>query len=123
MTIAPLDSSRSPSKYDRLIAAAKGIPAATTIVVHPCDESSLRAVIEAADEGLIKPVLVGPSHRIKEIAAKHNLDIGGMEIVDAAHSEAAAARAVELIHAGQGEMLMRGSLHTCLLYTSDAADE
>ena len=28
------------------------------------------------------------------------------------HSEAAAAKAVELIHAGRGELLMKGSLHT-----------
>src|SRR5262249_2084587 len=34
------------------------------------------------------------------------------EIKDAAHSDDAAAKAVELIHAGQGELLMKGSLHT-----------
>ena len=35
------------SKYDRLIASAKSVPAAKTIVVHPCDESSLRGAVEA----------------------------------------------------------------------------
>ena len=39
------------SKYDRLIAAAKAIPPAGTLVVHPCDESSLRGVVEAAEVG------------------------------------------------------------------------
>ena len=33
-------------------------------------------------------------------------------IVDAAHSEAAAARGVALIRESKGEMLMKGSLHT-----------
>ena len=121
MSIAPLESTKPHAKYDRLIAAAKAIPAATTIVVHPCDESSLRGVIEASNAGIIKPVLVGPAQKIRETAAKHNLDISGMEIVDAPHSEAAAARAVELIHAGKGEMLMKGSLHTDELMRSVTA--
>ena len=34
------------------------------------------------------------------------------EIVDAPHSEAAAAKAVELIREAEGELLMKGSLHT-----------
>lgn len=37
------------SKYDRLIARAKQVPPATTIVVHPCDETSLRGPVEAAE--------------------------------------------------------------------------
>ena len=121
MTAASLDSSRSPTNYDRLIAAATAVPAAATIVVHPCDESSLRGVIEATKTGIIKPTLVGPAQKIRETAAKHNLGISGMEIVDAPHSEAAAAQAVELIHAGKGEMLMKGSLHTDELMRSVTA--
>ena len=41
------------SKYDRLIAEAKQVAAARAIVVHPCDESSLRGAVEAAKIGLI----------------------------------------------------------------------
>ena len=48
------------SKYDRLIARAKQVPPATTIIVHPCDETSLRGAVEAAEAGIIKPILVGP---------------------------------------------------------------
>ena len=57
--------------------------------MHPCDESSLRGVIEAAEAGIIKPILVGPASKIKAVAAQHKLDIGDFEIVDAPHSEAA----------------------------------
>src|SRR5260221_2031466 len=95
------------AKYDRLIAAAKAIPAAATIVVHPCDESSLRGVADAAEAGIIKPTLVGPSAKIKAVAFKHNIDISGLELIDAAHSKAAAANAVELVHAAKDQMLMQ----------------
>ena len=109
------------TKYDRLIAAAKAIPAAATIVVHPCDESSLRGVADAAEAGIIKPILVGPSAKIKAVALKHGIDISGFELIDESHSEAAAAKAVELIHAARGEMLMKGSLHTDELMRSVTA--
>ena len=100
------------AKYERLIARAKQVPPATTIVVHPCDETSLRGAVEAAELGIIIPVLVGPRSKIAAVAATNGLDIGRFEIVDVAHSEEAAARAVQLIHQTKGELLMKGSLHT-----------
>lgn len=113
MSAMPADTKRPGSKYDKLIATAKGVPSVTTIVAHPCDESSLRGAIDSAVSGIIKAVLVGPAARIKDVAAKHNLNISDYEIVDTAPTEAAAAaRAVELIHEGRGEVLMKGSLHT-----------
>ncbi len=99
-------------KYERLIAVAKGVPSVATVVAHPCDETSLRGAVEAAEAGLIKPILVGPAQRIEAVARQHNIDIAPYRIVDAPHSEAAAARAVELIHESAGELLMKGSLHT-----------
>jgi phosphate acetyltransferase len=111
------------AKYERLIARAKQVPAVKTVVVHPCDETSLRGAIEAAEAGLIVPILVGPSAKITAVAHKHNLDIGRFELVDVPHSEAAAARAVELIHEGRGEVLMKGSLHTDELMRAVAASK
>jgi len=100
------------SKYERLIARAKQVPAATTVVVHPCEETALRGPIEAAEAGIIVPILVGPVAKIAAVAREHGLDIDRFEIVDVPHSDAAAAKAVELIHQSKGEFLMKGSLHT-----------
>lgn len=99
-------------KYDRLIAAARDGSPAPTVVAHPCDETALRAATAAAGEGLIRPILVGPAARIVAVAAEHGIDIAGIEIVNAPHSHAAAARAVALVREGRAELLMKGSLHT-----------
>ena len=109
------------SKYDRLIVAAKAAPTVTTIVVHPCDETSLRGAMDAAEAGIIKPIFVGPTSKIKSAAAQHNINISGVEIIDAAHSEEAAAKGVELIQAAKGQILMKGSLHTDELMRSVTA--
>jgi phosphate acetyltransferase len=100
------------SKYERLIANAKKVSPATTVVAHPCDETSLRGLVEAAEAGIIVPILVGPARKISAVAREHGIDIDRFEIVDAPHSEAAAAKAVALIHESKGELLMKGSLHT-----------
>jgi phosphate acetyltransferase len=102
----------SQSKYDRMVDRAKQAPAVRCAVVHPCDESSLSGVVQAVENGLLIPVLVGPAERIKNVAREHGIDIAPFELVDAPHSEAAAARAVQLIHEGKAELLMKGSLHT-----------
>ena len=121
MSVMPAEASGTKSKYDRLIAAAQKVPPVPTLVVHPCDESLLRGAVDAAEAGIIKPILVGPAAKIRDIAAKHGMNISSYEIVDTPHSEAAAAKAVEMIHQGKGEALMKGSLHTDELMRSVTA--
>ena len=121
MSAMPAEANVPRSKYDRLIAAAQEVATVPTLVVHPCDQSSLRGALDAAAADIIKPILVGPAAKIRDVAAKNNLSIANYEIVDAPHSEAAAAKAVEMIHAGVGEALMKGSLHTDELMRSVTA--
>jgi len=103
---------REHDKYERLIEATRGLSALSTAVAHPCDESSLRGALDATRAGLIVPILVGPKDKIRSVAEKFGLDIAGLEIVDAPHSQAAAEMAVELVRKGTAELLMKGSLHS-----------
>jgi len=111
-TELPEVSVRHHPAYDRLIERAKGGAPVTTAVAHPCDESSLTGAIDAAKAGLILPLLVGPSAKIRAIAEQFSLDIAGFELVDVPHSHAAADKAVELVRLGKADLLMKGSLHT-----------
>jgi phosphate acetyltransferase len=99
-------------KYQRLIDYCQALPPLPTAVVHPCDESSLAGAIEAAQLGLIAPILCGPAARIRAVAQQHGIQIGDHPIVDAPYSEAAAQAAVGLVREGRAEALMKGSLHT-----------
>ncbi len=122
MSVTQAESRKKPhAKYERLLDNAKQVRPATTVVVHPCDETSLRGVVEASQAGIITPILVGPAAKIRDTARQFGLDIAKFEIVDVAHSEDAAARAVQLIHEAKGELLMKGSLHTDELMRSVTA--
>lgn len=103
---------RKHEKYDRLIAKAETLPPLPTAVAHPCDASSLSGALEATEASLIRPILIGPESRIAEVAEKLGKSLDGIEILDVPHSQAAAAKAVEIVRSGRAEVLMKGSLHT-----------
>lgn len=96
----------------RLLEHVRPLAAVRTAVVHPCDELSLSAALDARAAQLIEPVLVAPRARIEAIAEAAGLDLTGIQIEDVPHSHAAARRAVELARSGRVEVLMKGSLHT-----------
>ena len=91
------------------VSAARPIRVA---VVHPCDEPSLSAALEARQAGLIKPILVAPRARLEALAAKAGLMLDGLVIEDVPHSHAAAARAAQMAGRGEVDAIMKGSLHT-----------
>src|SRR5215831_20026381 len=99
-------------RYDRLVRAAQRLPPVRTAVAHPCDQISIEGVAEAAELGLLDPILVGPPARIHEAARQAKADISAFPLEEAAHSHDSAAKAVELVRQGKAEALMKGSLHT-----------
>lgn len=98
--------------YRKVIEGAKTLGTIRVAVVHPVSKNVIQATLEAKEDGLIEPVLVGPVERIKQAAAENNTDISDWELIDAEHSHAAAAKAVELAAKGEVDALMKGSLHT-----------
>jgi phosphotransacetylase len=114
---APM-STRGTGKYGQLLERCQRLEAIPTAVAHPCKASALAGAMEAAEEDLIRPILVGPTARIQDAASKAGIELGDVEIVDTPHSHASAARAVELVHEGRAELLMKGSLHTDELMTT-----
>ncbi|WP_158752115.1 bifunctional enoyl-CoA hydratase/phosphate acetyltransferase [Acidobacterium sp. S8] len=99
-------------KYEQMLVTCKNMKPIPTAVAHPCEASALSGAVEAANLGIIIPILVGPRDKIEATAKSAGLDISSFEIVDTSHSNASAAKAVELVRLAQAELLMKGSLHT-----------
>jgi len=98
--------------FEDLIARCSELEPISAAVCHPCDEVSLSGPMDAYRAGLIRPILVGPEAKIRSVAAEFSVDIGGVRIIDTAHSHESAERAVALCRSGEAEALMKGSLHT-----------
>jgi len=99
-------------KYEQLLVRCKSLQPVPTAVAHPCEVTALSAAVEAANKGLIIPILVGPRDKIESTAKAAGIDLSNFQIIDVPHSHAAAAKAVELLREAQAEVLMKGSLHT-----------
>ncbi|HYD29529.1 MAG TPA: bifunctional enoyl-CoA hydratase/phosphate acetyltransferase [Azospirillaceae bacterium] len=98
--------------YELLMHKCDAIPPVSVAVVHPCDESSLKGAVEAAQAGLINPVLIGPEAKIRSVAEQYGVDLADYRIVGCEHSHAAAEIGVALARSGECASVMKGSLHT-----------
>lgn len=95
-----------------LLSMGDGMSAIRCGIVHPCDVDSLSGAVEAAQRGLIDPVLIGPEAKLRQLAEEAGIDLVGIDIEPVLHSHAAAARAAEMAADRKVEALMKGSLHT-----------
>lgn len=98
--------------FDDLHAKCEGLPPMPTAVAHPCDAVSLSGAVDAAREGLLEPILVGPEHKIRAVAEAENIDLSPYRLIPTKHSHEAAEKAVSLVREGGAAVLMKGSLHT-----------
>jgi phosphate acetyltransferase len=110
-------------KYEQLLIKCKSLKPVPTAVAHPCEVSALSGAVEAAEHGLIVPILVGPRAKIEATAKSAGIDLSSFQIVDVPHSHAAATKAVELVRDAKAELLMKGSLHTDELMAAVVARE
>ena len=94
-----------------------------TAVVHPVDILSLSGATQAAQAGIIEPVLIGSIEKIQKVADDAHIDISKYQIFDTPHSHAAAAAAVKMARDGDVEAIMKGKIHTDELMEAVVAKE
>jgi phosphate acetyltransferase len=98
-----------------LVKSRREHPAIPVAVCWPLSTVALAGAVEAAEAGLIQPILIGPTQQIEKIAADLKLDIKPYRIINVSTEEEAGAQSVELCRTGRALALMKGSLHTDLM--------
>lgn len=100
------------ARFNALLDQVQGLPIVRCAVVHPVDAGSLSGAVDAANHGLIQPVLIGPEGRIRRVAEEAGIDLSGVEVISVEHSHAAAELAASMAATQEVEIIMKGSLHT-----------
>jgi phosphate butyryltransferase len=98
-----------------ILARASDGAALATAVIFPVDATSLGAACEAAANGLIAPILIGPADRLLALARGCGLEISAYRLIDMPDPQAATAAGVKLAVSGEVRLLMKGDLHTDIL--------
>ena len=99
----------------QLLKQAQALPAMTTAVVNAGSELALESAKLAFEAGIIIPVLVGDIVAIHTAAKAIGWSIDGFEVIASDGEEDAAAKAVQCVHQGVAQLLMKGNLHTDVL--------
>jgi phosphate acetyltransferase len=101
--------------FTLLIRRAQLLKRLPVAVCWPCTDVALSGAVEAAEAGIVEPLLVGPARELKRVAEASGLNIDPYNIVEVATEEEAAAKSTELCATGRAGALMKGSLHTDLM--------
>lgn len=100
---------RASSLFEPYIEKAKKIGALKAAVIYPVHGKIIQAVRDAEQEGLIKPVLIGPKDRIVQAAQQAKIDINKYEILDTDNSHVAIQKAVQLARSDEIGLIIRGA--------------
>lgn len=76
------------------------------------DEHTIEAASKAVDLGIVTATLVGDKEMIKNVCSQNDIDIEKFEIVNEPNELKAVSRAVQLVHDGEGDVLMKGLCST-----------
>lgn len=82
------------------------------------DKEVLQAVKDSVDIGIIKPILVGDSEKIKSISKEIKFDLSGIKIINSNSIEESAKIAIELVSSKKADFVMKGILDTSILLKS-----
>ena len=98
--------------FEELISKANQKTLKKVSVSNAQDEPVLQAVKAAKEQNIATAILVGDEAKIREIAASIDMDLADFEIINEPDNEAAALKAVELVHNGKADILLKGLLET-----------
>ncbi|MDR1691438.1 MAG: phosphate butyryltransferase, partial [Rickettsiales bacterium] len=102
-------------KFEQILKSLKPQTPKIIAVAAAHDETVLKAITKASEQGFANPILCGESDKIKDIADKLNLDISNFEIINTKSNEEAASVAVKLVREKRADILMKGLLQTAEL--------
>lgn len=100
------------TKLDQMFEILKSKSKKRLVAAYANDSHTIEAVGEAVDKGIVEGILVGDEATMKNVCAKLSIDVNKFRLVHEPDEMKAAARAVKMINAGEGDLLMKGLVST-----------
>ena len=90
-------------------------PVKKLVLAAAQDQHSLSAVLRAAQDHVIEPILIGDKESIQNIASSNGYDIAGLRIIHERDVNMAVEIAVRMVSSKQADVLMKGKVGTSTL--------
>jgi len=85
------------------------------VVVAPYDEGTLKASVNAYQEGFVDLIFVGEKSMIEATAKEAMIDISKFELINASSDKETAELAAQIVARGGGDVLMKGLIDTSVV--------
>lgn len=100
---------------DEILEKLKGRKKEVLAVASAQDKEVLLAIKEAYDKGIIQPILIGDSEKIKTISEEIELKLENIRVIHSESIENDADLAVRLVSSNEADYVMKGLLDTSVL--------
>lgn len=98
--------------FNDLLEAVKKQKARRVVAVNGVDENTLEALHDAVEMEFVKPIVTGDRNIIEKSCEKLGINPEDYKIYHTGSSREATEKAVELIHEGKADILMKGMVPT-----------
>ncbi len=98
--------------FEELIKAAQDQEEKRLVALNGTDESTMEALNEAVELGLVTATLTGDQEKIEETCDKLQIDIHNYHIIHCKSSKDAAKAAAEMVSEGKANLMMKGLIST-----------
>ncbi len=99
-------------KLDEMFEVLRSKPKKRLVAAYANDDHTICAVNAAVENGLIEATLVGDEATIAAVCKAENINMANFKIVQESEEVKAAAKACDMINAGEADILMKGLLPT-----------
>jgi phosphate butyryltransferase len=100
------------TKLDQVIELVKSKPKKRLVAAFANDDHTIEAVNHAVEMGIVDATLVGDQQIITKICADLKIEVSKFKVIHEPIDTKAATKCCDLINAGEGDILMKGSLTT-----------
>ena len=98
--------------FNDLLEFVKKQPEKRLVTVNGVDANTLEALNQAVELGLVTAILTGDRGKIEQTCSELKIDAGNYDIIHTRSDREAAEKAVELIHEGAADLIMKGMVST-----------
>ena len=100
------------TNFDQMFEQLRSKPKKRLVAAWAVDDHTISAVYMAIEAGIVEGILVGDEAMIQKVCAENNFDINKFTVVNNTNELKSIAQAVEMVNAGEADILMKGLCST-----------
>ena len=100
------------TNFDQMFELLRSKPKKRLVAAWGVDDHTISAVYMAVEAGIVEGILVGDEAMIQKVCADNNYDITKLTVVNNPNELKSIAQAVDMVNAGEADILMKGLCST-----------